>query len=474
MVDWNEHTDVIVVGSGLAGLAAAIEARRADAGVIVLEKMPITGGNTRISDGGLAAPCNYLQQKKGIPDSPDLFYDDMRNAGLGLNHPELVRIVADQAADAIAWTRDELGVAYLDRLDRFGGHSVSRCLTTRSHSGKDIVKAQVACLRNLGGEIRTRCLMTALLTDADGAVCGVRVRCGHRIADAGSGSVQNIAASRAVVLASGGFSSDVEFRKRQDPRLDASIGTTNHQGATVEGLAAALRIGAVPVHLSWIQTGPWACADELGYGKGSRFASYSIYPTGILVDPATGRRIVNEWSDRRTRSDAIIATGHACVGITDAAGAQQDLPSLAHCLKTGKVRHFETMTKLAEGYGIPVDTFVETVRDYNRCVLDGLADPFGKPLNKGIQALIKPPFYAIRLWPKVHYTPGGVGIDSQARVIDLSGHPIPGLFAAGEVCGGIHGASRLGSCALTECLVFGRIAGRRAAAQPVRSFSTVD
>lgn len=471
MVDWNEHTDVIVVGSGLAGLAAAIESRRAGAEVIVLEKMPITGGNTRISDGGLAAPCNYLQQGKGITDSPDLFYDDMCKAGLGLNQPELVRIVADQAAEAIAWTRDELGVNYLERLDRFGGHSVARCLTTQSHSGKDIVKAQVNHFRKLGGEIRTRCLMTALLTEADGAVCGVQVRRGHRFSNAGSGSVWNIAVRRAVVLASGGFSSDVEFRQRQDPRLDASVGTTNHQGATAEGLAAALKAGAVPVHLSWIQTGPWACADEIGYGKGSRFASYSIYPTGILVDPATGHRIVNEWSDRRTRSDAIIATGHACVGITDAAGAQRDVPSLAHCMKTGKIRDFETMTELAMGYGIPVDTFAETVSDYNRRVLEGLADPFGKPLHKGIQALIKPPFYAIRLWPKVHYTPGGVGIDAKARVIDLYGRPIRGLFAAGEVCGGIHGASRLGSCALTEGLVFGRIAGRYAATQPSRPFN---
>jgi len=471
MVDWNEHTDVIVVGSGLAGLAAAIESRRAGAEVIVLEKMPITGGNTRISDGGLAAPCNYLQQKKGITDSPDLFYTDMRKAGLGLNHPELLKVVADQAAEAIAWTRDELGVTYLDRLDRFGGHSVARCLTTRSHSGKDIVKAQVDHFRKLGGKIRTRCLMTALETHAGGAVCGVRVRRDYRFSKAGSGSEWRIAAARAVVLASGGFSSDVEFRKRQDPRLDASIGTTNHQGATVNGLAAALKIGAVPVHLSWIQTGPWACADELGYGKGSRFASYSIYPTGILVDPATGRRIVNEWSDRRTRSDAIIATGHACVGITDAAGARQDLQSLEHCLKTGKVRHFETLTALAAEYGMPAETFVDTVCDYNRHVSEGLADPFGKPLDKGLQPLMNPPFYAIRLWPKVHYTPGGVGIDAKARVIDLYGRPIRGLFAAGEVCGGIHGASRLGSCALTECLVFGRIAGRCAAAQPLRSFN---
>jgi succinate dehydrogenase/fumarate reductase flavoprotein subunit len=105
-----------------------------------------------------------------------------------------------------------------------------------------------------------------------------------------------------------------------------------------------------------------------------------------------------------------------------------------------------------------------TVQRYNHHVQNGEPDEFGKPLDqRGAQPLDQPPFYAIRLWPKVHYTPGGVAIDSNARVIDLNGRAIPGLFAAGEVCGGIHGASRLGSCALTDCIVFGRIAGQQAA-----------
>jgi len=268
-----------------------------------------------------------------------------------------------------------------------------------------------------------------------------------------------------VVLATGGFGSDTAFRKLQNPRLDESIGTTNHRGATAEGLTAALQINAAPIHLSWIQTAPWSCADERGYGKGSRFASYSVYPCGILVDPATGRRIVNEWADRRKRSDAIIATGRVCVGIVDAEGAKSDLPSLEHCLKSGKIRRFDTLAALAGAYEVPEDGLQTTVDDYNRRIDTGGRDPLGKPLDKGVRPLSHPPFYAIRLWPKVHYTPGGIGINTDAQVIDTRNQPIPRLFAAGEVCGGIHGASRLGGCALTECLVFGRIAGRRAAAQ---------
>lgn len=462
MMTWDEQTDVIVVGSGLAGLSAAVEASKANAAVIVFEKMKITGGNTRISDGGLAAPGNYLQKKNKIEDSPERFYDDMWRAGLGLNHPELLRIVAEQASEAIEWTINELGVTYLDRLDRFGGHSVARCLTTRHHSGKDLVKALAARLRTLEVDIRTRWRLSEILTDAGGVVRGVRIQSGYPSSGENSGVVKNIRAGRAVVLATGGFARDVEFRKLQNPRLDASVGSTNHQGATAEGLIAALHIKAAPVHLSWIQTGPWGCADEPGYGKGARFASYSVYPGGILVDPATGCRIVNEWADRRVRSDAIFNTGRVCVGIVDAKGANTDLQSLTHCLKNGKVKRFEDLESLAAAYGMPA-ALKTTVDEYNRNIVENRSDPLGKPLDKGARPLSHPPYYAIRLWPKVHYTAGGICINAKAQVISLQNQPIPRLYAAGEVCGGIHGASRLGSCALTECLVFGRIAGQQAA-----------
>ncbi len=466
----NESVDVVVIGSGLAGLAAAIEAAAAGAEVAVFEKMKITGGNTRISDGALAAPGNYLQQKAGVEDSPELFAADMVKAGLGLNHPELVRTVAENAAATIEWTRTELGVRYLDQVDRFGGHSVARCVTTRSHSGVDIIKAQVARLAGLGIQVRTRCRFTGFVTDMYGAIQGVRVREGYRFPEADSGAPKTIGARRAVVLATGGFANDHTFRTAQHPGLKASLQTTNHRGATAEGLIAALSLQACPVHLSWIQLGPWGCADEKGYGKGGRFASYALFPAGILVDPDTGRRIVNEWGDRRERAEAMMQTGHPCVGVVDARGALKDPESLQYGLKSGKIRAFDRLEDLAVAYGMAVSAFVETVADYNRAIEAGRPDAFGKALGPEAFAVATPPYYAIRLYPKVHYTPGGVRIDPRARVIDLHGKPIPRLFAAGEVTGGVHGASRLGSCALTECLVFGRIAGQEAArlnARPV-------
>ncbi len=463
MITWDEQTDVLIVGSGAAGLSAAIEARQAAADVIVLEKMKVTGGNTRISDGGLAAPGNSIQKQLGVEDSAKQFYEDILAAGLGLNHPHLARIVAEKAAEAISWTMDVLGVKYLDRLDRFGGHSVARCLTTRNHSGADIIRAQQAKLEQLGVKTRTRCLLNRLIIDSNGAVLGAQIRSGYRFGKKNSGTIKNIRARRAVILATGGFGHDVQFRTLQNPSLNDSIGSTNHQGATAEALIAALEIKAAPVHLSWIQLGPWGCADETGYGRGASFASYSVYPAGILVDPATGCRIVNEWADRRQRSDAILKADHVCVGLVDAKGAQKASDSLERCLKRGYVKVFDNLPDLASAYGMPAQQLEATLNRYNQGVKEGERDEFGK-LLEGAQQLDKPPFYAIRLWPKVHYTPGGLGINSDAQVVDLRGRPIPHLFAAGEVCGGIHGASRLGSCSLSECIVFGRIAGQQAAA----------
>jgi flavocytochrome c len=464
LVAWDEETDVSVVGSGAAGLSAAIEAGQAGASVVVFEKMKAIGGNTRISDGGLAAPDNHIQRKTGVEDSPELFYGDMLRAGLGLNHPHLARTVTARAAEAVEWTREVLGVAYMDRLDRFGGHSVARCLTTQNHVGADITRAQKAKLRELGVDVRTRCLVTRLYVERSGAVSGIQVRQGYDFGQPEGWTLRNIRAKCAVILASGGFANDVRFRALHDPRLDASIESTNHRGATAEGLVAALNIGALPVHLSWIQTGPWGCPDEAGYGRGASFASYAVFPAGIVVDPATGLRIVNEWADRRERSEAIFQAGHVCVGVVDAHGAERAAESLQRCLKRGKVRAFDDLRDLAAAYGMPRSQLQTTVQRYNQMIRNGEQDEFGKPLDQGrAQPLHESPFYAIRLWPKVHYTPGGVAIDSNARVIDLNGRVIPGLFAAGEVCGGIHGASRLGSCSLTECIVFGRIAGQQAA-----------
>ena len=135
-----------------------------------------------------------------------------------------------QAAEAIDWTRETLGVRYIDRLDRFGGHSVARCLTTRGHSGADFIKAQSSLLKQKGVEIRTRCQLTRLQADSQGAVTGLQIRSDYKFPDDTSGIVRNIHANRAVILATGGFGNDIQFRMIQNPGLDESVGSTNHRG----------------------------------------------------------------------------------------------------------------------------------------------------------------------------------------------------------------------------------------------------
>jgi flavocytochrome c len=460
---WDEEKDIIVIGSGFAGLAAAIEAKNAGCSVIVLEKMKGYGGNSTISDGVMAAAGTAMQADRGIEDSPQLMYADMIKAGLGLNHPELVRTLTEKSAESFQWTVDYLGVKYLERVDQFGGHSVARGYTTHNRSGSAIIKQLLLKLKVLKVPVRTKVFLQNILKDSDGRVCGVRVREGYTYPDENSGALKTIKARKAVILTTGGFANDLDFRTSQDPRLDRDIMTTNKYSTTGEALREAIRISAMPVHLSWIQMGPWACPDEKGYGIGPDFASYIAFMYGILIDPATGKRIANELADRKTRADAILEKRHPCLVFADEKGVEVSGYRIEHCLKKGVVKKFEQVDAVADYYKIPAPAFKDTLEKFNRYVEKGIDEAFGKPILPNAKPLTHPPYYCMRVWPKVHHTMGGILINDNAQVLDLSKQPLKGFYAAGEVTGGVHGASRLSCCAITDCLVFGRIAGRNAA-----------
>lgn len=460
---WDEEAEVIVIGSGFAGLAAATEARSAGSSVIILEKMKGYGGNSVISDGGIAAAGTPMQAKAGLQDSAKLMYEDMIRAGRGLNQPGLVRTVAESSSEVLQWTKDCLGVEYKDRVDQFGGHSVPRSYTTHNRSGSAIVKQLLARITTLGMRVRTKAYLQRILRDADDRICGVVVREGYSYPDVNSGFRKYIKVRKSIVLATGGFANDIDFRTAQDPRLTARVDSTNKYSTTAEALKEALRIGAMPVHLSWIQLGPWTSPDEKMYGVGPDFASYIAFPYGIMVNPATGGRVVNELADRKTRADAILAVGRPCIGIADSKGVEQSGYRIDRCLRKGVVKSFERIEEIADYYSIQLHPLEETIERYNTDLENSRDKEFGKPYLAGAEALKHPPYHCIRLWPKVHHTMGGILINEKAQVLDLSKRPIKGLYAAGEVAGGVHGACRLGSCAITDCLVFGRIAGRNAA-----------
>jgi succinate dehydrogenase/fumarate reductase flavoprotein subunit len=178
------------------------------------------------------------------------------------------------------------------------------------------------------------------------------------------------------------------------------------------------------------------------------------------VDSKTGKRFVNELGDRKMTADAILQVGHPCIGIADHEAVERSGWDLSKAIKKDVVRKFETISEFTSYYDIDEAILSDTLSLYNSYVYKGIDKDFKKKIVSDATSILKAPFYGMRLWPKVHYTMGGLSINKNAQVLDFDNNIIMGLYAAGEITGGVHGASRLGSCAVTECIVFGRIAGK--------------
>ena len=469
---WDETVDVIVVGSGFAGLAAAIEAKKKGAKVVVYEKMPTLGGNSIINGGIMGVPGTPMQAKAGLKDSPELLAEDMIREGQGLNDPEKVKVLCNEALATWQWTRDELGVEWnMDHLVQEGGHSVPRCAVTANGSGSAIVNKEIDRCKALGVPLKTRVFMETIIRDADGVVKGLKIREGYRFPKADSGRVKYVRAKKAVILAYGGFAADVAYRMHQDPKLTERFGTTNQPGATAEGWREANRIGCQIIQADWIQCGPWNSPDEKGMGIALYFAQSAAAMFGVWVNCRTGERFVDELANRKVRADAIMSAankGDLSIAIANKDGVEM-MQAIHHGilskqLERGVVMEFKTLKELAAKFNIPCDALQKTVDDYNNGLKTG-KDPINRYINKDAKPMIEGPWYCSKLSPKVHHCMGGILTDMKGRALDcMTDKPIPGLFAAGEATGGVHGAVRLGSCAVLDCLVNGRICGAAAAA----------
>lgn len=470
---WDEVFDVLVVGSGFAGLAAAIEAQAAGAKVAVLEKMPTFGGNSVINGGIVSVPGNAPQKALGIKDSPELLAQDILREGQGLNNPEKVRVMAEQAYATWEWTVKELGVEYNDKVGQEGGHSVPRHMYTTNGSGSGIVIKEVEYLRNKGIKVRTRCYVESIIRDVDGRVKGLKVREGYRFPREGSGKVKYLKALRAVVLCYGGFGADVKFRMKYDPKLTDKFDTTNQPGATSELWRETARIGCSQIQQDWIQCGPWNSPEEKGMGIALYFAQGAAASRGLWIDCATGKRFINELANRKVRADAVINNnnqGHKCIALADSRATDAWKVArpgmLEKQLSYGVVHKCDTLEEVAKVNQIPLDVLKETIDRYNKALAAKSGDEMGRPFYPKAEPIGQGPWYYSYLSPKVHHCMGGLETDMSGRVIGIvDDKPIPGLYAAGEATGGVHGAVRLGSCATLDCLVNGRIAGKAAAAE---------
>lgn len=461
---WHEEFDVVIVGSGFSALAAAFEARRNGVKrIVVLEKMEVFGGNSAINGGQVSLPLNAKQREKGIQDSIDLMVADMLRAGRGFNHVELARVVAQESA-ACYDMMVECGVKFQDKVIRLGGHSAARTLIAANGSGGGIVVPMHKYLAERGVEFRNRVMMDEIVRDNSGVV-GVRVREGYRFRDNDSGKPRAYRARLGVVMASGGWGSDRDFISTTMPSY-ATLECTSQKGATAETIQSLLGTGATPIMLDMYQLGPWACPDEFGAGAASLFADY-VFADGIMVDPRNGRRFVNELASRRDRAEAQLKLiGDDGKPNFPFAFCTEETTKTAEGFKAswreGTTKRTNSVEELAKLYNASADGLRKQIEEWNAMVDQGKDTAFGKPIDRKIK--LAPPFYSIRLWPKLHYCMGGVAITPRAEVIDVRTlKPIPGLFAAGEVTGGVHGMDRLGSSSSTDCLAFGRVAGRSVA-----------
>ncbi len=454
---WDAHTDVIVIGSGFAGLSAAAEARKQGAEVLILEKMNYFGGNSVIAGGGYCCWDSRLKLREKLDlgdDSPERHMADTLKGGGYLNDPELVKVLVREAPAGLDLLLDA-GAVFSEKLHRIGGHSAFRS----HHAACNLAKVLKEHTLSLGAALRLNTTVTALCRDGGtGPVKGVYV-----LSDGGE---RRIAARRGVVVASGGFGNDQKMRASFQPAVGTAYNCTNHKGATGEMIRYARNIGADVLHMEHIQLFP--CAEPVGGGI-DQFAldCYSGPGYGLIHVNQAGRRFVNELEGRDVVSDAQV---NGCkkptysilnAAVFDMLGRNNK--AVEQGVSSGRIYRADTILELAAAIAIPAEALVNTVTRHNEAVRQGIDPDFGCPVTSRMTALTEGPFYAIAQWPSVHYTMGGLRIDTNAQVLDVSGNPIPKLYAAGEVCGGIHGKNRLGGNAIAECVVFGRIAGKNVA-----------
>jgi len=487
--------DIVIIGAGGAGMTAALQA--VDSGVenvIIVEKTGSTGGNSSRATGGMNAAKTAFQDENewkdatteavektiagakekygdkladliatveaqfeaykanptGYFDSVELFALDTMVGGKGINNLDLVMTLAGNSAEAIDWLATKN--AQLTNVGSFGGASVMRIHRAMTAEGKTtpvgaylvkVLTADVEAESKI--DLRMNTAATELVVE-DGKVTGVKVT---------SENGDYTITAKAVILASGGFGADLERVAKYQPSLDGFV-TTNAPGVTGDGIDMAVAIGAATVDMDQIQIHPSV------YTETSALITEGIRGDGAILVSQKGERFVNELETRDVVSAAELAQeGGYAYTIVDQKMMDKSSTYASYDTK-GYALKGETYAELAAAMGVDADTFTKTMEDWNAACTAQKDEAFGRlsfaaPLDTA-------PFYAIKVAPGIHHTMGGVVINTSAEVLTEAGEAIPGLFAAGEVTGGIHGANRLGGNAVADIVVFGRIAAQSAAA----------
>ena len=491
--DSTVDADVVVVGAGGAGMTAAITAAAEGKTVVILESQSMVGGNSVRATGGMNAGKTVYQDENefgesagvektlktaaekyadnetitalaktvseqwaayqanptGYFDSVELMELDTMIGGKGINDPELVETLCANSADAIDWL-DEHGIT-LHNVSSFGGASVKRIHRPVNAEGKTVSVGsymipllQENC-EKAGVKMMLDTTATEILTDANGAAVGVK-------ATGASGETVTVNA-KAVVLATGGFGANLDMVVKYKPELKGFM-TTNAPGIQGQGIEMAEAIGAATVDMDQIQIHPTVEANT------AALITEGLRGDGAILINEEGQRFIDEVGTRDVVSAAEIAqTGSYSWLVVDQAMADASSVIQGY-IKKGYTVTGATYEELGKAMGVDAAAFAETMEKWNGYV-EAKNDPdfgrtsFANPLNTA-------PYYAVKVTAGVHHTMGGLKINANTEVLNEKGEVIPGLFAAGEVTGGVHGANRLGGNAVADFTVFGRIAGAAA------------
>ena len=491
--DSTVEADVVVVGAGGAGMTAAITAAGEGKSVVILESQSMVGGNSVRATGGMNAGKTVYQDENefgesagvektlktaaekyadnetitalaktvseqwaayqanptGYFDSVELMELDTMIGGKGINDPELVETLCANSADAIDWL-DEHGITLHD-VSSFGGASVKRIHRPVNAEGKTVsVGSYMIPLleencKKAGVQILLNTTANEILTDANGAAAGIK-------ATGSTGETVTVNA-KAVVLTTGGFGANLDMVVKYKPELKGFM-TTNAAGIQGQGIEMAEAIGAATVDMDQIQIHPTVEANT------AALITEGLRGDGAVLINAEGKRFIDEVGTRDVVSAAEIAqTGSYSWLVVDQ--AMVDASSVIQgYIKKGYTVTGATYEELGKAMGVDEAAFAETMEKWNGYV-EAKNDPdfgrtsFANPLNTA-------PYYAVKVTAGVHHTMGGLKINANTEVLNEKGEVIPGLFAAGEVTGGVHGANRLGGNAVADFTVFGRIAGAAA------------
>ena len=494
--DIEETVDVVVVGAGGAGMTAAITATDAGKKVIVVESQPIAGGNSVRSTGGMNAAKTPYQDKnefkeaagvektlataaekfadnatitalaatvkeqwdayqanpQGYFDSVELMELDTLIGGKGKNNPELVKALAENSADAIEWLAS-IG-ADVKNVGAFGGASVKRIHRPVNADGK-VTAVGAYIVPILEKNLQDRNVQFLFDTTAneiimkDGKAVGIKGtgKDGHKVT----------INAKSVVIATGGFGANAEMVEKYKPELKG-FATTNAEGAQGQGIDMATAVGAATVDMDQIQIHPTVHIEEDG---NAHLITEGLRGDGAILVNAEGKRFYDEVSTRDKVSAAIIEqTDKSAWLIVDQTMVDKSAV-IAGYIKSGYTVTGATYEELAKAMGVDEATFTSTMNTWNQAVEAKSDAEFGR--TSFANPLTTAPYYAIKITPAVHHTMGGIVINPKAEVLNEKGEAISGLYAAGEVTGGVHGANRLGGNAVADFVVFGRISGQSAA-----------